>query len=76
MDNKTLTIEEAMVAATYERVSMKITGRAWIELLLEWQATGRSESTDQMRAVLAEVAREMKLYLGDKAAVDVQFPRH
>lgn len=76
MDNKTLTMEEAMIAATYERVSMKITGRAWIEMLCEWQTTGQSEPTDQMRAVLAEVAHEIKLYVGDKAAVNVQFPIH
>jgi len=43
---------------------------------LEWQASGESEKTDEMNLVLLELARELKMYVGDKAALNVKFPVH
>ena len=48
----------------------------WLSVLLEWQANGESEKTDEMKLVYRELARELKMYLDDKAALNVEFPVH
>ncbi len=76
MENNTLTPEEAIVAATFERIAQQTIGKSWLSVLLEWQASGESEKTDEMNLVLLELARELKMYVGDKAALNVKFPVH
>ena len=76
MGNETLTIEEAIIAATLERISQKVNGRAWIEILMKWEESGASERTDEMKAVISELADEIKIFVGDKAALSVELPLH
>lgn len=76
MENEAITIEEAIIATTLERISQKVNHKAWIEILVDWQASGKSEPTSQMQAVLFELTREIKLHLGDKAAINVKLPLH
>ena len=76
MEGKTLTMDEAIIAATLERISLKVNGRAWIEILVKWEESGESERTDEMKAVIAELAHEIKIFVGDKAALSVELPLH
>jgi len=76
MDDNTLTLEESIVAVTFERISQQTIGKSWLSVLLKWEASGESEKTDEMKLVYAELARELKMYVGDKAALSVEFHIH
>ena len=76
MTIESLTMDEAVIAATFERISQSTVGRPWIEILVDWQRCGKPETTDEMKIVMAEISREIKLYVGDKAAVNIELPMH
>ena len=65
---------EAIIAASFERISQKVNRRPWIEILVEWQESGSSEKTDEMTSVLFEIAQEIQLFVGDRAAINFDYP--
>lgn len=58
MTNEVITIQEAVVATTLERISTKVNERPWIEVLMDWQRSGQTIPSEPMKAVYAVLAPE------------------
>ena len=76
MEPEIQTFGEAIVAAAHERISKKINGRSWLEIVAEWNETDDSILAGQLQAVISELAREAIHFLGDKVVGNVELPLH
>lgn len=70
------TFGEAIIASAHERISQKLNGRSWLEIVDEWNATDDPALAEKLRAVISELARENIQYLGDKVVENVELPLH
>ncbi len=76
MEPEFQTFGEAIIASAHERISQKLNGRSWLEIIDEWNATGHPALAEKLRAVISELARENIDYLGDKVAENLELPLH